>query len=210
MDIDAAQREVRTRFVGGFYGQLVSGVLWLASASLATWSTPRAAITTLVLGGFLIFPTTELLIRVTGRTKPLSAQNSLHSLGMQVAFVLPSSMPLLLPIGLYRLNWFYPALMVLLGAHYLPFVFLYGMRMFALLAALVVGGGVAIAMYWSSSFSVGAWYTGALLVLFAVVGRMIARREDPVAVGQSAATRPSSRATSAAAVRFSTPSFSKM
>jgi hypothetical protein len=28
------------RFVGGFYGQLVSGVLCLASASLATWSTP--------------------------------------------------------------------------------------------------------------------------------------------------------------------------
>jgi Family of unknown function (DUF7010)/Family of unknown function (DUF6609) len=177
MDIRDAQREVRTRFVGGFYGQLVSGVLWLASATLATWSTPRAAITTLVLGGFLIFPATSLLIRVAGGTKPLSAQNSLHYLGMQVAFVLPFSMPLLLPIGQYRLNWFYPALMVLLGAHYIPFVFLYGMQMFALLAALVVGGGLLIAMYWSSSFSVGAWYTGAVLVLFGCVGRMIARRE---------------------------------
>ena len=45
MDIGDAQREMRTRFAGGFYGQLVSGVLWLVSASLATWSTPRAAIT---------------------------------------------------------------------------------------------------------------------------------------------------------------------
>jgi hypothetical protein len=43
---------------------------------------------------------------------------------MQAAFVLPLSMPLLLPVGLYRLNWFYPALMILVGAHYLPFVFL--------------------------------------------------------------------------------------
>jgi GNAT superfamily N-acetyltransferase len=34
---------MRTRFVGGFYGQLVSGALWLASAALATWSTPRWA-----------------------------------------------------------------------------------------------------------------------------------------------------------------------
>jgi hypothetical protein len=35
MDIGEAQLEMRTRFVGGFYGQLVSGVLWVASASLA-------------------------------------------------------------------------------------------------------------------------------------------------------------------------------
>jgi hypothetical protein len=177
MDIGDAQREVRTRFVGGFYGQLVSGVLWLVSAGLATWSTPRAAITMLVIGGFFIFPATELLIRVAGGRSPLSAQNSLRDLGMQVAFVLPFSMPLLLPIGQYRLNWFYPALMVLLGAHYLPFVFLYGMRMFAVLSAVIVGGGLVIAMYWSSSFSVGAWYTGAMLVLFAVVGRTTIRRE---------------------------------
>lgn len=176
MTIAEAQREVRVRFVGGFYGQLVSGVLWLVSASLATWSSPRAAITTLVVGGFFIFPATELLIRASGGRGSLSAANSLRHLGMQVAFVLPLSMPLLLPVGLYRLNWFYPAMMILLGAHYLPFVFLYGMRMFAILAALLVGGGVVMAMYLSSSFSVGAWYTGATLLVFAAVGRAIARR----------------------------------
>jgi hypothetical protein len=169
--------EMRTRFVGGFYGQIVSGVLWVASAGLATWSSPRAAITTLVVGGFFIFPITELLIRFVGAKGPLSAANSLRYLGMQVAFVLPLSMPLLLPVGLYRLNWFYPAMMVLLGAHYLPFVFLYGMRMFAALAALIVGGGWVIAMYWASSFSVGAWYTGAILLLFAGVGAAIVRGE---------------------------------
>jgi hypothetical protein len=69
-------------------------------------------------------------------------------------------MPLLLPVSRYDLNWFYPALMILLGAHYLPFVFLYGMRMFALLAAALLGGGIIIAMYLSSGFSTGAWYTG--------------------------------------------------
>lgn len=174
MDIADAQREMRMRFAGGFYGQLVSGVLWLVSASLATWSTPRAAIATLVLGGCFIFPITELLIRLAGGRTPLSAENALRHLGMQVAFVLPFSMPLLLPVGLYRLNWFYPAMMILLGAHYVPFVFLYGMRMFAMLAALLMGGGLLIAMYWSSSFSIGAWYTGAMLVLFAGAGRTIA------------------------------------
>jgi hypothetical protein len=100
---------------------------------------------------------------------------------MQVAFVLPLSMPLLLPVARYRLTWFYPALMILVGAHYLPFVSLYGMRMFAALGAVLVGLGVLIAMYWSSSFSVAAWLTGAILLVFAGIGRTIAQREYTLA-----------------------------
>ena len=176
MDIAEAQREARIRFAGGFYGQAVSGVLWLASASFATWGTPRTAILVLVLGGFLIFPITELLIRASGAPK-LSSANSLPQLGMQVAFVLPLSMPLLLPVGLYRLTWFYPALMILLGAHYLPFVFLYGMRMFAVLAAVLLGGGVFITQVLSDRFAFGAWYTGMTLLIFAGIGKVLIERE---------------------------------
>jgi len=177
MTISEAQREIRTRFVGGFYGQFVSGTLWLVAAGLAVWRGPRASIMMLVVGGFFIFPATELLIRAIGERAPVSSANALRSLGMQVAFVLPLSMPLLLPVGLYRLNWFYPAMMILLGAHYLPFVFLYGMRMFAVLAASLVGGGVLIAMYFSTSFSIGAWYTGTILLVFAEIGRRIVDHE---------------------------------
>jgi len=171
MEIGDAQREMVARYAGGFYGQFVSGGLWLLSASLATWSSPRAAVATLVVGGFFIFPATELFVRVAGAKAVVSAANPLRYLAMQAAFVLPLSMLLLLPVSLYRLNWFYPALMILLGAHYLPFITIYGMRMFAALAALLVGGGVVIAMYWSSSFGVGAWFTGVALLVFAGVGR---------------------------------------
>lgn len=67
--------------------------------------------------------------------------------------------------------------MILLGAHYLPFVFLYGMRMFAVLAAFLVGGGTLIAMYFSASFSIGAWYTGTVLLVFGELGRRIVNHE---------------------------------
>jgi hypothetical protein len=106
MHIADAQRENRIRFAGGFYGQAVSSALWLGSAAFATWGTPRAAILFLVFGGFFIFPITEFLVRTVERSAPFSRENSLWQLGMQVAFVLPSSMPLLLPVGLFRLNWF--------------------------------------------------------------------------------------------------------
>ena len=176
MRIADAQREMRARYVGGFYGQLVSGLLWLLSAALATWSGPRLAIITLVVGGMFIFPATEVLLRAAGARATLSADNSLRSLGMQVAFVLPLSMLLLLPVSRYRLTWFYPALMVLLGAHYLPFVFLYGMRTYAVLCALLVTGGVLLGTVFPAGFTAGGWLTGATLAAFGIVTWVAARR----------------------------------
>ncbi len=166
-----AQLEVRTVFVGGFWGQLVSSILWLASAALATWVAPKAAILELVACGFFIFPITQLLLRLSGGPASLPAKNPLGFLAMQIAFTLPLTMLLLVPVTTLHLNLFYPAFMVLLGAHYLPFTFLYGMRMFIPLSAILVGGGVAIALYFPGSFSLGGWVTGLTLFVFAWVGR---------------------------------------
>src|SRR5262249_22825108 len=101
MHITDAQRENRFRYSGGFYGQAVAGLIWLVSAGFALWSSPRTAIALLVIGGFFIFPITELLVRTVGSRLKLDSRNSLPQLGMQVAFVLPLSMPLLLPISQY-------------------------------------------------------------------------------------------------------------
>lgn len=130
----------------------------------------------LVFGGFFIFPLTEFLAWAN-KAAPLSKENSLRWLGMQVAFVLPLSMPLLLPITRYSMGLFYPAMMILLGAHYLPFVFLYGMRVFAALAAFLLGGGIYLAVSGAHQFSAGAWYTAVVLLIFAFVARMIVKAE---------------------------------
>ena len=148
----------------------------------------RLPIVLLVLGGFFIFPLTEALVRLR-RGAPLSPGNTLRQLGMQVAFVLPLSMPLLLPVGLYRLGLFFPAMMILLGAHYLPFAFLYGMRMFAVLGALLVAAGVAIAMLVPQPFAFGAWVTGVVLLVFAAIGGALVRKER-AAAGTAPGQRP--------------------
>jgi len=177
MLVKDAQHEVRTVFVGGFWGQLVSSTIWLASAALGTWATPRAAIFTLVVSGFFIFPVTQLLLRFSGRRASVSSGNPLGNLGMQIAFTLPPSMLLLVPVTLFRLNWFYPALMILVGAHYLPFAFLYGMRMFIPLAAIFISSGVAIALYIPDRFSLGGWIGGLTLFIFAWIGRASVQSE---------------------------------
>ena len=177
MHVADAQREVRYVFRGGLMGQLVSGLLWIGSAAAATYSTPRTAILLLVVGGFFIFPATMLGLRLLGGPWKLSPDNPFNALGMQVAFVLPLCLPLVAAITVHHQEWFYPAFMVLLGAHYLPFVFLYGMRMFGVLSITLVGLGIALAHRSGSSFAGPAWLTGALLLGFAVVVGVLVSRE---------------------------------
>ena len=177
MDIQDAQREVRSVYMGGFWGQLVSSIIWLVSAALGTWVTPKTSILTVMIGGFFIFPLTQMLLRLSGRRASVSKENPFNSLGMQIAFVLGFSMLLLVPVGLYQLNLFFPALMVLLGAHYLPFATLYGMRMFLILAGILIATGVMIAHYFLEAFSLGAWIAGLALFVFAWIGRSIATGE---------------------------------
>ena len=177
MDIKDAQREVRVAYMGGFWGQLVSSVIWLAAAAVGTWVTPKASILTVVIGGFFIFPLTTMLLRLSGRA-PVSKENPLTNLGMQVAFVLPPSMLLLIPVGLYKLNLFFPALLILLGAHYLPFATMYGMRMFLALAGVLMVAGVVIGNWFAGPFSLGAWVGGMVLFIFAWILRAIAAGEE--------------------------------
>lgn len=169
MEIRTAQQDTRRVFLGGSVGQAVSGLIWLLSAALGTWASERSAILALAAGGVFIFPLTQLVLRLMGRPAGLPREHPFNSLATQVAFIVPLCLPVIGAAALYNTNWFYPAFMVVVGAHYLPFVFLYGMRLFAGLSVLLLGGGVAIGMLLPETFTPGGWLTGAALLLFALL-----------------------------------------
>ena len=144
--ISEAQRDVRELYLGGFFGQLVSGVVWLVAAAVGTWASPGAAMLALWLGGCAIFPLTTLALRLSHRPAALPKGHPMSSLAMQIAFTVPIGMVLALALALDRPQWFFPACMLIVGAHYLPFAFLYGMRLFVVLAAVLVTCGLVIAV----------------------------------------------------------------
>ena len=175
VEIAQAQKDVRNTFLGGFAGQLVSAVLWGTSAAVCTWHSLRLGEIILVLGGFLIFPVTQFVLRSMGHAWSLPKGHPMNALGIQVAFTLPLTLPVVIGVAALRPAWFYPALMIALGAHYLPFVFMYGMWQFAGLSAALVASGVAIGMYLPKPLSLGAWLTAAFLLVFAFIGRHVAQ-----------------------------------
>jgi len=175
MEISQAQKDVRETFLGGFAGQLVSAVLWGLSAAACTWHSFRLGELVLILGGFLIFPLTQLLLRSMGHAYALPKGHPMNALGMQVAFTLPLTLPLVLAIATFHPAWFYPAVMIPLGAHYLPFIFMYGMWQFGALAGALIVSGVVIGRYVPAPVSFGAWLTAAILFVFAFAGRRAGR-----------------------------------
>jgi len=164
MNIEHAQQEVRSVYLGGFPGAIVSGLIWAISASLSS-------IGLLIIGGVFIFPLTQLVLRISRRPASLRDENPLRWLAMQIAFTIPLTIPLALAASLHRREWFYPAMLVIVGAHYLPFVFLYGMRVYAVLAGVMVASGFAIAMIVPhASFTFGGWIGAATEIGFGVAG----------------------------------------
>lgn len=167
MTVAEAQAEMREVFRNGSVGQLVSAAIWLSSAALGTWDTARQAILVLIFGGMLIFPFTQLVLRLSGGRSALSSGNPLRPLAMQVAFIVPPTLLVAGGAALHNLNWFYPACAVVVGAHYLPFVFLYGMWQYAALSAVLQSGGIVCGLYLPHDFAPAGWFTGAVLALFA-------------------------------------------
>lgn len=176
MTIEQAQADVRRVFRAGVVGQAVSAALWCAAAVLATWVGRGPAIAALALGGVMIFPVTRLLLATLGGPSGLPAGHPMNGLGTQAALALPLALPVAFAAARARPEWFFPACLVLVGAHYLPFVFLYGMPEFAALAVVMVGAGLALALAGVTPFAAGAWVGAGLLAAFALV---VALRRRP-------------------------------
>src|SRR5512141_1843457 len=171
MFIKEAQREMRSAFLGGFVGQLIAGIIWAVSAVVSTWVTPRLGMAVLFFVSMLLFPLTQVILKLIGRPATLSKENTLNQLGMQIAFTVPIGFILVGAATLYRENWFYPASMIVVGAHYLPFIFLYGMPQFGILAGLLIMCGAGIGLLGPDGFTLGGWISAVILIVFAFIGR---------------------------------------
>jgi uncharacterized protein DUF7010 len=178
MLIKEAQREIRSAFLGGFVGQLVAGIIWALSAAVGTWIAPRLGMAVLFFVSMLLFPFTQLILTLIGRPAKLSAENTLGQLATQIAFTVPIGFVLVGAATLYRENWFFSASMIVVGAHYLPFIFLYGMPQFGILAGLLIVGGIGLGLYGSDMFSLGGWVGAVILMIFAFVGRNVILKEE--------------------------------
>ena len=188
MEFSQAQNDVRRAYLYGAPGMFVSGLLWLLTAALVQRGDVTRAMVALFVGGMFIFPLSALLTRALGGAATLPKGHPMLALAMQLAFIVPVGWPIVVAAGMTREAWYFAAAAVLVAVHYFPFMSLYGMRLFGVLAVALLGGVFASIALAPGSVAASAWSTGAVEVIFACVAMMQWRAQRGAQPGYAAAS----------------------
>jgi len=174
--LDACQRDMRAGYLGGAPGVLVSGSVWAVAACVAAWLSPQRAVWALFVGGMFIHPIAVLCTRLLGAPGRHTSGNPLGALAMATTFWMIAMLPLAYGIALWRIELFFPAMLLVIGGRYLCFHTLYGNRMFWMIGAVLGLAGYGLASLKAPPVLGAA--AGALIeIVFAFVLLASARRE---------------------------------
>lgn len=157
---------------------LVSGVVWLVAGIVAALHSDRAAVLALLFGGAAIHPLAVVLTRMLGRSGKHSADNALGGLAAEGTFWLLAGCAIAYGMHVLRIEWFFPAMLLVIGGRYLTFQTLYGMRAYWVCGALLCVSGIALALLRAPAIT-GAFAGACLEIIFAAVLFMQARRSVP-------------------------------
>ena len=145
MNIARAQEQMRHAYFGGAPGMLVSAAVWAAAGMVASSGAFTQAVWTLFIGGMAIHPLGLLLARLLGR--PGGARgNPLDRLALESTITMILALPLAYAVSLLRAEWFFPAMLMVIGGRYVVFASIYGLRLYwacgAVLAVAAYGAAV--------------------------------------------------------------------
>lgn len=169
MNIFDAQAEARRAYFNGAIGVAVSGTIWLVSGIIASIGDINYAMLALFFGGMLINPISTLIESKILKLPPVSKENSLIWIGLYtVPFIL---------IGMYAgflLSPKNPALffaftLMAIGARYLCFQLIYGLKHFLFLAFALLALGFNGAWFGILPAAYLALLGGAIEIVFAII-----------------------------------------
>jgi hypothetical protein len=177
VEIAVAQGDVRRIYRGGFSGPLVSIIVWSVANAVFYWGSPGAGMTVLFIGGMFIFPLGTLVLKVMGGPTALPQGHPSAALAIQCAFTVPLGLLVAVVLGTYEPLLFFPASLIIVGAHYLVFISLYGMKLFAVLAGTLIVIGV-VTLFWLPDLGdISGWLGAAVFLVFAVLLFRTQRRD---------------------------------
>ena len=189
MEVRDAQADVRSAYRGGFAGPLVSSLIWSAAAAAYEWASPGVGISILFLGGILIFPISTLVLKIPRSPAALPKGHPSNALAIQSAFTVPLGLLVAIALGSFQSDLFFPASLIIVGAHYLTFISLYGMWLYGALAGVLVAIGAA-SMFWLPGLRGLSGWIGALVLLTFALPLYFTYRASGAHVSEATAPSP--------------------
>ncbi|MGB3544113.1 DUF7010 family protein [Rubrivirga sp.] len=165
-----AQADMRRGYASGAPGVLISGLVWLAAGVVAVTVSDRAAVLALLVGGTVIYPASLVVTKLMGRSGTHSAGNPLGRLAGEGTALLFVGLVIAYGVSVLRVEWFFPVMLLIIGARYLTFQTVYGLRAYWLCGLALIAAGVAVGLAEAPVY-VGAFAGGAIeLVVAGVLG----------------------------------------
>lgn len=130
MTMADAQRDMRFVYFHGAPGAIASATAWTVAALLASLVSATAGVLALIIGGVLIFPASVMVCKLTGRPGKHTAGNPLAPLAIESTIWMVLTIPIAVAVALYQVEWFFPAMLLVIGGRYLSFATLYGLRIY--------------------------------------------------------------------------------
>jgi hypothetical protein len=163
-----AQRDMRDGYYSGAPGVFASALAWVSAGIVASIDSPKHAVIALFIGGMFIHPLGMLIAKILGRRGSHTRGNPLGVLALEGTFLLLLCLPLAYVVSAYRLDWFFPAMLLIIGGRYLTFSTLYGLHIYRALGgclALTAFALVALA----ATPVIGAFSGAAIELVFAAL-----------------------------------------
>ena len=169
--------QIRRTYWGAVPHTIFTALVWLTASLLSVYLSKSQAITFFIIAGSFVFPGGELLRKFMKAPHLLSKENKLPQFFMLLAFTIPASYPLIYFACRGNINLFFPAFTVLIGAHYLPFIYGYRMLSFGILSLLLVCQGSFVGFFMPDQFPLSGLLTGVTLLLFAGIHYRMINKE---------------------------------
>jgi hypothetical protein len=171
--------DMRLTYLGAVPHTLFTAMIWLMAGILGDFFSVSSAIIFFIVGGTFIFVGGELLRKLMKAPNLIQKENNLKQFFILLAFTVPLSYPLIYFVAKSDINLFFPAFTILIGAHYLPFVYGYRMKTFGVLSIILVSIGTLTGISIRTDFSTPAYLTGVTLLVFASIHYYQVKKELP-------------------------------
>lgn len=143
MRIDKAQNDMKTAYLDGGPGVLVSGVVWLTAGIIALYFSKQISFNVFFIGGMLIHPVGVLVTKLFNRSGKHQSDNPLAKLAFENTVILLLGIFIAYTIFQVQPNWLYPIMLIIIGGRYLTFQTVYGMKIYWMLGAILAIAGIS-------------------------------------------------------------------
>ncbi|MDB5951470.1 MAG: hypothetical protein JWR65_3325 [Massilia sp.] len=161
-------------YLGGAPGVLASALAWFTAACVAMYGTAQKAVLALFAGGMMIHPLGVLISKGLGRPGAHVKGNPLGNLALEGTVWMLLGLVLAYGLSLWRIDMFFPAMLLIIGGRYLTFATVYGMRIYWACGVALAAAGFLLSANFASPAN-GAFVGSAIELVFAVTIYVIDR-----------------------------------